>query len=67
MVTIFKMENTQTKEGKEYFTGEIRCLSTDEKPTKVGDKYVDNGTQLVEINTGKIYFFDLDNQQWKEF
>ena len=67
MISIKKMENTQTRDGKEYFIGEILCNSGDTKPTKIGDKYVDNGTQLIEMDTSKIYFYDLDSETWKEF
>ena len=45
---------------------ELRCLSTDTKPTKVGDKIIDNGSQLIEIDTGKIYLYDLASKTWKE-
>ncbi len=66
MIKIYNMENTQTTDNKEYVTGEFRGLSTDSKPTKVGEKYVDNGAVFIEINTGKIYFYDLENTQWRE-
>jgi len=66
MISIYKMENRQTVDNKEYISGEMRGLSTDTKPTKVGDKYVDNGTMFIEINTGKIFLYDLDSETWKE-
>lgn len=45
---------------------EIRGLSTDEKPTEMYDKKIENGSTFIEIDTGKIYFYDLENQQWME-
>lgn len=38
-------------------------LSTDEKP--VAD--VANGSIFIEIDTSTLYFFDLDNTEWKEW
>ena len=66
MVSIYKMENRQTKDGKDYITGELRGLSTDTKPTKLSDAYIDNGTMFIEIDTGKLFLFDLDSNSWKE-
>lgn len=40
---------------------ELRGLSTDTKPTDVG-----NGSIYIEIDTGTIYMFDAQNKQWKE-
>lgn len=37
--------------------------STDEKPTE----NVVNGTPFIEMDTGKVYFFDEENAQWEEF
>lgn len=44
----------------DYFHG--YCLSTDTKPTGVA-----NGSCIIEMDTGKIYFFDAENGQWREF
>lgn len=46
---------------------EYRGLSTDNpKPTKAlnGCK---NGDCFIEMDTGKIYFFDAENEEWIEF
>ena len=40
---------------------ELRGLSTDTKPTDVG-----NGSIYIEIDTGSIYMFDAQNKLWKE-
>ena len=38
-------------------------LSTDSKPIDG----VGNGDCFLEMNTGKIYFFDAANEQWREW
>ena len=43
-------------------TNEYDGLSTDTKPTKG----VRNGSVFVEIDTGKVYLFDEENEQWVE-
>ena len=45
------------------WTHDVRCLSTDTKPTE----HIANGSSLVEMDTGKVYFYDADNEQWLEF
>lgn len=42
---------------------DVRCLSTDEKPTEG----INNGSELIEMDTGKIYLFDKENETWREF
>ena len=41
---------------------DVRCLSTDTKPTDG----IHNGSTLLEMDTGKMYMFDKDNEQWRE-
>ena len=38
-------------------------LSTDTKPTES----VGNGSAFLEMDTGKIYFFDAENVTWREW
>ena len=38
------------------------CLSTDTKPTNW-----DNGSILLEINTSKVFIYDAENEQWREW
>jgi len=40
---------------------ELRGLSTDTKPTDVG-----NGSIYICIDTGDIYMFDENGKEWKE-
>lgn len=42
--------------------GEGSCLSTDTKP--VG---MTNGSTLMEMDTGKVYMYDEENEQWRVF
>ena len=46
---------------------ELRGLSTDEKPVdEINNTNIDNGSIFIEIDTGKVYMFDLENTEWKE-
>lgn len=42
----------------------VFCLSTDTKPI---DSSINNGRPLIEMDTGKIYFFSAENKEWLEF
>lgn len=42
---------------------ELYGLSTDTKPTTG----VMNGSSFVEMDTGKLYFFDAAGSEWKEW
>jgi len=66
MISIIKTDIIKSTEEKEILTGELRGLSTDTKPTTIGDKEIGNGSVFVEIDTGKIYFYDAENKIWKE-
>lgn len=66
MISLYKIENTKLTPEGSYISGELRGLSTDEKPTEIGEKKIDNGTVFIEIDTGKMYMFDLENEEWKE-
>lgn len=65
MVTIISRTDSYVKsqdgspsKGSEY-EREVRCLSTDTKPTSVP-----NGTLCLEIDTGDVYVFDKDSSTW---
>lgn len=40
----------------------VICLSTDTKPTDVP-----NASMLLEMDTGKVYFYDEDGTDWVEW
>ena len=54
-------ETKLTEAGKWYCTG--CCLAEDLKPTAG----LANGSQLVEMDTSKLFFFDEQNARWREF
>ena len=64
MITIYKVENTKLKPNDDYISVELRGLSTEEMPTEIGGKKVDNGSIYICIDTGDIYMYDLENQEW---
>lgn len=66
MVSTYKIENTKLRPDGDYVSVELRGLSTDEKPTTLDEKKIDNGSIFIEIDTQKIYFYDLENEEWKE-
>ena len=59
---ISKFEIKASAKTSKQIVGELRGLSTDTKPTDA-----DNGCIFIEMDTGKIYFYDAENKQWKEF
>ena len=62
MITISKTENSFN----DYILVELRGLSTDNKPTAIDDLKIANGSTFIEIDTGKIFIYDLENELWKE-
>ena len=66
MISLYKTENTKVKPDGDYISTELRGLSTDTKPTEISGKKIDNGSVFIEIDTGKLYLYDLDSQTWAE-
>lgn len=66
MVTIYDSKNREVKGEVEAINVELRGLSTDTKPTEVNEREVGNGSTFIEIDTGKIFFCDAENEEWKE-
>lgn len=56
MISLYKLENTFAKPSGTYKAVELRGLSTDTKPTEIGENKIDNGSIFVEIDTGKVYY-----------
>ena len=52
--------NRRTLYGEVY--NDVRCLSSDPTPTDG----MRNGSTLTEIDTGKTYMYDSDNETWHE-
>ena len=62
MISFNATRNIKSHDGsKQYIEG--HCLSTDTKPTEG----IVNGSTLLEMDTGKVYMFDEENKEWKEF
>ncbi len=66
MISLYKVENTKVKPNDDYISAELRGLSTDEKPTEFAGKAIDNGSIFIEIDTGKMYMYDLSSENWME-
>jgi len=67
MLTIQNKGVVETTKEKNYMRVEAYGLSTDSKPTQAGNYYIGNGSLFIEMDTGKIYFYDLANTRWLEF
>lgn len=74
MITISKIMKGEI-EGEGKYLVELRGLSTDEKPTTTLDPtkvengnngVIENGSQFIEIDTGKLYMFDAVSKEWEE-
>jgi len=63
MITIYSQKDNDNNDKREV---ELRGLSTDEKPTVIKGAVVENGSVFIEIDTGKVYMYDLENQIWEE-
>ena len=66
MISLYKLENTFIKPDSDYISVELRGLSSDEKPTEMNGKKIDNGSAFIEMDTGKVYLYDLENEEWNE-
>lgn len=66
MVSIVKTNYETTDKSGKYFIGDLACNSSDTKPTEIDGMKVGNGCTLIEVDTGKIYLYDLENEQWNE-
>lgn len=65
MVTIYNIKRNDLKNDKSYILCEVRCLSTDEKPTQIEENIIENGSQLIEIDTGNVFIYDLTSEEWQ--
>lgn len=66
MTTVYEITKNIIQPEKNIIYAELRGLSGDNKPTEVSGKSIGNGSAFIEIDTGKIYFYDAENEQWKE-
>ena len=42
---------------------EVACLSTDTQPKED----IMNGSKLIEMDTGLVYYYDADSEDWLQF
>lgn len=74
MISVYKVgKRSRVADKKRYVPLELRGLSTDTKPVadsllpypvaKLGNQ-VENGSVFIEIDTQKVYFYNLDNNSW---
>ena len=69
MVTIYNVKKSEMlthPNGEVFYLCELRGLSTDEKPTTIENGTIENGSAFIEINTGKVYLYNLDSKEWNE-
>ena len=66
MITIAKTDKIKLGLKNKIVLAELRGLSTDTKPEKMNGQDIENGSIFIEIDTGDIYFYDLENKQWKK-
>jgi len=66
MISIYKNSSVLSTENGEAKSIEIRGLSTDTKPTTYNGKDINNGAMFIEMDTKKIYLYDLENETWRE-
>lgn len=63
MISIIKTDIIKNEEEGKITTGQLVGLSTDTKPTE----NIGNGTIFIEMDTKTIYFYDKQNETWREF
>lgn len=66
MVSLYKIEKTSLRNDADYISCELRGLSRDDKPTEINGKTIENGSVFIEIDTGKIYMYNIESQSWSE-
>lgn len=69
MISIYNVKKSEMlthPNGEVFYLCELRGLSTDEKPTVIDNGSIENGSQFIEIDTGDIYLYDLDNESWEK-
>lgn len=66
MISIYKTVKEEVLSTGAYALVELRGLADDTKPTTFQGRNIDNGSSFLEIDTGKTYYYDLDNEEWKD-
>lgn len=71
MISIYNTKQKRVVDDNIYIMSEFRGLSTDTKPVTYTDEngkefLVDNGSAFIELDTGDVFGYDLDSQDWNE-
>lgn len=66
MISVYETKNAKGEGEEKKTIMELRGLSTDTKPTEIQNTVIDNGSTFIEIDTGKVFIYDLENEEWKE-
>lgn len=67
MVSIYDVKKSEMlthPNGEVFYLCELRGLSTDVKPTNINGGKIENGSSFIEIDTGDIYLYNLENEEW---
>lgn len=67
MISIYKIESEKVTNEGGLILAEFRGLSTDEKPITINETdSIANGSSYIEIDTGDVYLYDAENQEWNK-
>lgn len=66
MIKIYKTDIVKNTDEGQVIYAELRGLSTDTKPSKIGDKTIGNGSVFIEIDTGNVFLYNEETQEWNE-
>lgn len=66
MITIYNIKKVKKQSGNIKFLVELRGLEADTKPKTIENGIVENGSSFLEIDTGKLFMYDLENETWNE-
>ena len=67
MISIYDVKKSKKRgDASPLVMVELRGLSTDTKPTKIENGEIENGSAFIEIDTGKISFYDGASKEWSE-
>lgn len=67
MISIYNVKKSEMlthPNGEVFYLCELRGLSTDEKPKTIKNGSIENGSEFKEIDTGDVYLYDLENEEW---
>ena len=67
MISIYDIKKSKIRKGdKPLLMVELRGLSTDEKPLVIDNGEIENGSQFIEIDSGDIYLYNGDSEEWSK-